>query len=359
MQVHPSRRKAIAKRILAWYADNARDLPWRRTRDPYRIWVSEIMLQQTRVEAVLSYYERWLDAFPTLAELAAASQQRVLQLWEGLGYYSRARNLHRAAQIVCAEHGGRLPNTAEDLRQLPGIGRYTAGAIASIAFGERAPVVDGNIKRVFARVFNLELDIRSPVTEKFLWDIAAQLVPAKSAGDFNQALMELGARVCIPNVPRCNLCPLKGICHAQKLGVQLERPVRGEKAVLPSYIEIVAVLRWNGRVLLIQRPPDGLLGGMWRFPGDRIKGSKNAASFLQNEIARNFGIRIKVGARIQTVQHAYTHFKVTVHAHECALSSTKPPSDTLPNSHWARAADLAAFPMGKVDRQIAQAISNL
>ena len=359
MQVHPSRRKAIAQRILAWYADNARDLPWRRTHDPYRIWVSEIMLQQTRVEAVLSYYDHWLDAFPTVAELAAASQQRVLQLWEGLGYYSRARNLHRAAQVVCAEHGGRLPNTVEDLQQLSGIGRYTAGAIASIAFGERAPVVDGNVKRVLARVFNLEVDIRSTAAEKLLWEIAAQLVPAESAGDFNQALMELGARVCSPNLPRCNQCPLKGICHAQKLGLQSERPVRSEKAALPSHIEIVAVLRWNGRVLLIHRPPDGLLGGMWRFPGGRIKAGNSDISFLRNEIARIFGIQVKVGARIQTVQHAYTHFKVTVHAHECALSPTTSPPDTLPNSHWTSAADLATYPMGKVDRQIAQAISCL
>ena len=359
MQVHSSRRKAIAKRILAWYADNARDLPWRRTRDPYRIWVSEIMLQQTRVEAVLSYYEHWLNTFPTVAELAAASQQRVLKLWEGLGYYSRARNLHRAAQLVCAEHGGRLPNTAEDLQRLPGIGRYTAGAIASIAFGQRAPVVDGNVKRVLARVFNLELDMRSSAAEKLLWEIAAQLVPAESAGDFNQALMELGARVCIPMLPRCNQCPLKGICHAQKLGLQSERPVRSEKAALPSHIEVVAVLRWKGCVLLTQRPPDGLLGGMWRFPGGRIKDAKSAASYLRNEIARNYGMHVKVGARIQTVQHAYTHFKVTVHAHEWTLSPITFPPDTLPSSQWASAADLATFPIGKVDRQIAQAIANL
>ncbi len=343
MQVHPSRRKAITKRILSWYANNARDLPWRRTSDPYRIWVSEIMLQQTRVEAVLSYYERWLNVFPTLAELAAASQQRVLQLWEGLGYYSRARNLHSAAQVVCAEHGGRLPNAVEDLQQLAGIGRYTAGAIASIAFGERAPVVDGNVKRVLARVFNLEVDIRSTAAEKLLWGIAAQLVPAESAGEFNQALMKLGARICIPKLPRCKQCPLKRICHAQKVGLQSERPVRGEKAALPSNIEVVAVLRRNGCVLLTQRPTDGLLGGMWRFPGGRIKAGKSSISFLRNEIARILGMQVKVGARIQTVEHTYTHFKVTVHAHECTLSPIASPPDTMPNSHWARSADLAQW----------------
>ncbi|MBI3119584.1 MAG: A/G-specific adenine glycosylase, partial [Candidatus Hydrogenedentes bacterium] len=217
---------AIRRALLAWYRQEARDLPWRRTADPYRIWISEVMLQQTRVDQGLPYYERFLDAFPDLATLAAASEDQVLKAWEGLGYYTRARNLHKTAQTVAEQHGGKLPERAELLQLLPGVGRYTAGAIASICFGERVPVLDGNVKRVLARVHRIEDSIDDPATEKELWILAAELVPPRGPGEFNQSMMELGARLCTPKKPRCEECPVSAHCSAFAAGVQELLPAR-------------------------------------------------------------------------------------------------------------------------------------
>jgi A/G-specific adenine glycosylase len=248
--------KAFAKRLLDWYARHQRPLPWRRTRDPYRLWVSEIMLQQTQVETVKPYYARWLRRFPTLKALAAAPQQEVLAAWEGLGYYARARNLHRAAQTVMREHAGRIPATVEGLLTLPGIGRYTAGAIASLAFGADAAVLDGNVKRVLARAFDYAEDVKSPRGERDLWALAESLVPSGRAGDYNQALMDLGATICTPRSPACRICPLLGLCLAQRRGVQLERPVVKKRAALPRHTLAAGVIRRRGRVHLLQRPED-------------------------------------------------------------------------------------------------------
>src|SRR6266404_3812291 len=221
-------RETFHRDLLRWYRRQHRQLPWRATRDPYRIWVSEVMLQQTRVDTVLPYYARWLRAFPTIRALAQARADRVLKLWEGLGYYSRARNLHRAAQTVVREYGGKLPRTAEGLRQLPGIGRYTAGAIASIAFDERTPLVDGNVARVFARIFAIRANVKSPRTLDCLWNLAENLLPDTNAGEFNQALMELGALVCTPVNPRCAACPMRRVCLAKARGLVDRLPDRGD-----------------------------------------------------------------------------------------------------------------------------------
>jgi A/G-specific adenine glycosylase len=222
-------KRRVRAALLRWYRANRRDLPWRRTRDPYRIWLSEILLQQTRVETGLPYYERFVAAFPTVADLAAAPLDRVLKLWDGLGYYTRARNLHRAARLVVHERGGVLPRTAEQWQQLPGIGRYTAGAIASIAFDAAVPVVDGNVKRVFARVFCIERCIDAPAIQTELWRIAADLLPPTAPGDFNQSLMELGARLCTPRKPRCADCPIRRCCAAHAAGAQDRLPRRRPK----------------------------------------------------------------------------------------------------------------------------------
>ncbi|MCF6283853.1 MAG: A/G-specific adenine glycosylase, partial [Candidatus Hydrogenedentes bacterium] len=247
----------IRKSLLRWFREEARDLPWRKSCDPYHVWLSEILLQQTRVDQGLPYYERFLVALPTLPDLAAASEDDVLKLWEGLGYYTRARNLHRAARQVMDQYDGRLPEKAELLQMLPGVGRYTAGAIASIAFGERAPVVDGNVKRVLTRLFNIAQPIEDTATDKKLWAIADSLVPASDPGDFNQGMMELGARICTPKKPDCGSCPIVGDCASHKRNLQEKRPVRKPRKAVPHREIVVAVIARDGEYLIGKRGPDG------------------------------------------------------------------------------------------------------
>lgn len=251
---------------MRWYRRHYRDLPWRDTRDPYKIWVSEVMLQQTRVEVVRDYYARWLRVFSTAESLAHARYSRVLKLWEGLGYYSRATNLHRGATIVVREHSGELPRSVESLRTLPGIGRYTAGAIASIAFDQRAALVDGNVARVLARVFAIRANVKLPATEKRLWLLAEQLLPRRRCGEFNQALMELGALVCTPSNPRCEQCPLRRVCIAYECGEQDALPNRGPRRATHQVTRHAALVQRDGKVLLQRRPARGLLANMWELP---------------------------------------------------------------------------------------------
>jgi len=345
--------QAIAAPLLAWYQKHARSLPWRADPTPYRVWVSEIMLQQTRVETVIPYFERWMQAFPTLAALAEASEQEVLRIWEGLGYYSRARNLHRAARQVMAEYQGELPASPTELESLPGIGRYTAGAIASIAFGRDAPALDGNIRRVLTRVFNVTLPARSPQGERLLWELARRSLPPGRAGDFNQALMDLGTAICTPRAPACLICPLMALCQAQALGVQEERPILEARPAIPHYTVTAAVIQRNGTVLIARRPSKGLLGGLWEFPGGKVEPGEDLPTGLRREIQEELGVAIDVDQPFGVYAHAYTHFKVTLHAFTCSLVSGEPQPLEASELHWARPPELFDFPMGKIDRQIA------
>jgi A/G-specific adenine glycosylase len=259
----------VARRVVAHFRSVRRDLPWRRSRDPYAIWVSEIMLQQTRVAAVVPYFERWMARFPTVAALAAAPLDDVLAAWAGLGYYSRARNLHRCAREVVERHGGALPASAADLRGLPGIGRYTAGAIASIAFGQPEPLVDGNVARVLARVYAIDDDIKSSAASRTLWRLAGQMVPPSAPGDFNQGLMELGATVCTPLSPACLVCPLAALCLARAQGRERElprMPGRRRPDELPLIDARALWIERRGKLLLARRTPEGLYGGLWELP---------------------------------------------------------------------------------------------
>jgi A/G-specific adenine glycosylase len=326
--------------------------------------VSEIMLQQTQVETVVPYYGRWLERFPTLAALAAAPQQAVLAAWEGLGYYSRARNLHRAAQLVVSEHGGALPRSVKALRALPGIGRYTAGAIASMAFGLDAAVLDGNVKRVLARLFDFRADVKSPAGEKQLWALAERLVPAGRAGDYNQALMDLGATICTPRAPACLLCPLRELCVAQRLGVQLDRPITPARRPLPLREQAAGVVHKRGQVLLAQRPGRALLGGLWSFPavdcapGSDASGTDQAARarrLLRTALRNDWGLKVTVGAQAQTLQHTFTHFKLKLHVFECRWQAGRLRRSANPR-RWVRVADLDDYPMGKTDRRIADGL---
>ncbi len=342
------------KKLLTWYRKNARDLPWRESKDPYQIWVSEIMLQQTRVETVIPYYTRWMTVFPTLHSLAKARQDQVLSGWEGLGYYSRARNLHQASKIVVEEYQGKLPQDSVSLQALPGIGRYTSGAIASIAFGIDAPVLDGNVRRVYARYFNISTPLQTSGTERILWQIAQEILPSGSAGEFNQALMELGALICHPKNPDCENCPLAESCLANNLNLQESRPVRKKKSPLPHLQVTAAVFQENGKVFLAKRPPDGLLGGMWEFPGGKQKDKETLPETLRREIREELRVPISVGEALGVYHHAYTHYKVTLHAFHCSLNSRDIQLTFHTESAWVSLDSLANYPMGKLDRLISR-----
>lgn len=345
--------------LLDWYQAHARDLPWRNTGDPYAIWVSEIMLQQTRVETVIPYYSRWLKKFPTINSLAQASQQEVLSTWEGLGYYSRARHLHQAAQIVASDFGGQLPQDTKQLVLLPGIGRYTAGAITSIAFGMGEPVLDGNIRRVLARHFDVQEPAGSSAGEKQLWQLAAENLPPGRAGEYNQALMDLGALICTPRDPTCEACPLSKSCKANQLGVQNQRPVKVSRPEIPHYLVSSAIIRRNQRVLIAQRPPRGLLGGLWEFPGGKVEPGEDLVISLQREICEELGVEINIGSPFGIYQHAYTHFRVTLHAFLCELNGRRPRALFHTQIAWSSIANLPDYPMGKIDRQISNSLQGI
>ncbi len=349
-------KEHFSTRLLSWYAEHKRSLPWRGHPDPYAIWISEVMLQQTRVETVIPYFERWMKFFPTIHALASSSQQEVLALWEGLGYYGRARNLHKAAQIVIDEYNGELPGEVRLLRQLPGVGRYTAGAIASIAFSRDEPTLDGNIRRVVARYFNVCEDARSAQGEHHLWMLVSQHLPLGHAGEYNQALMDLGASLCSPQSPKCEQCPIKDNCIAKYLGIQEQRPVRLPKPAIPHHIVTAAVISKDDKVLIACRPPRGLLGGLWEFPGGKLQDGEDLQACLRREIYEELGVEVEVGTQLGEYRHAYTHFRVTLYAFWCNLLQGEPCPIQATDVRWVLPGDLRQFPMGKIDRQISQTL---
>jgi len=345
-RLDPEQRNEIIRRLLRWFRGNARDLPWRRTRDPYLIWLSEIMLQQTRVETVLGYYARFTEAYPCVEDLAAASEEHVLKLWEGLGYYSRARNLLEAARWVVRESGGAFPADARSLIQLPGVGRYTAGAIASIAFGERTPVLDGNVKRVLARLCAVRESIDDTATGKRLWSLAGHLVSARAPGDSNQALMELGARICTPRKPTCGRCPVQTLCRAHEECLTEILPVRRPRKPIPHHEIVAAALFKNGRILFGRRPSRSMLGGLWEFPGGKVNPGETHVEALEREIREEVGLEIEVGDHVAAVNHAYTHFKITLHLYACRVLRGRPEARFHTALKWILPAhlDRHAFP---------------
>lgn len=348
----------LASLLLDWYENNSRELPWRNNPDPYRVWVSEVLLQQTRVETVIPYFQGWMERFPDIQTLAAASLEEVLAAWEGLGYYSRARNLHKAARLILDEFGGEIPKDMWTLQNLPGVGRYTAAAIASIAYGADEAALDGNIRRVLARVFNFQLPARSVQGELRLWDLAETHLPPGRAGDFNQALMDLGATICVPRQPKCPECPLEAICEARALGVQDQRPIQNPKKKTPHYIVTAAVISRNGSVLIARRPLEGLLGGLWEFPGGKLEQGEDLSSCLKREIEEELGVEVKVGSPVGVYNHAYTHFRVTLHAYHCTLVDGEPRPLEVSDLRWVSLNELGGYPMGKIDRQISIDISS-
>ncbi len=347
-------REALREALLRWFAREARPLPWRQDRTPYRIWVAEVMLQQTQAETVKRYYADFLRRFPDVESLAAAPQEAVLKAWEGMGYYRRARLLHRAAQQLVAERGGVLPQEAEALRRLPGIGRYTAGAIASIAFGEAVPAVDGNVRRVMARL----LAWPAPSTGAVEAAVAA-LLPAERPGDFNEALMELGATICRPRSPECRRCPWRTFCRAHRQGAPERYPAPKGHHALPHYEVAAAVLIEAGHVLLAQRRPEDMLGGLWEFPGGKREVGESLEAALQREMKEEMAIRVEVGEALLTLEHAYTHFRITLTAFRCRRVAGEVRCLECADFRWADAATLSAVPMAATDRRIAHVVAPL
>ena len=349
--------KKVSALLLRWFDKNARDLPWRRTRDPYAIWVAEIMLQQTQSDTVKPYYHRFLARFPTVRHLARARLDAILKVWEGLGYYTRARNLHQAAQKIVREFAARLPQTKQELLSLPGVGLYTAGAIASIAFGRDEPLVDGNVTRVLCRLFRIRRDPRSGKVRRNLWSLAEALLPAGRAGSFNQAMMELGATVCLPRSPHCQECPLRKICSAKEHGEQEKLPIRAKKKSLPRLKVAVAVIYKNGRILIDKRKPDGLLGGLWEFPGGKVRKGESLEAALSREIREELGITVRILHPLATVQHSYSHFSVTLHAFKCAYAAGTPTCRTCVDYKWVHPKQLKKYAFPAANKKIMAALN--
>jgi A/G-specific adenine glycosylase len=343
---------ASARRaLLSWYRSAGRDLPWRRTRDPYAIWVSETMLQQTRVEAVIPYYERFLARFPDVGALATADLDDVLSLWAGLGYYSRARNLKRAAEQVVTRFAGRVPDGVDILRELPGVGRYTAGAIASIAFGHPAPIVDGNVARVFARLLGLREPIESSAVKARLWEEAGRLADGPSPGDLNQALMELGARVCTPRAPRCDSCPVSRFCDARAAGDAESLPVRAPKREPKQLHTVAALVLRRGKALAVQRPAKGLLGGLWELPGGEIAARERGPAVLERVLRERTGLDVAKVTRAGRFDYAFTHRALRITVYRCESAGGRVQLDGWDRHRWIAPETFAELPLGTVSKR--------
>lgn len=360
----------LALELLRWYTAHRRDLPWRRTSDPYAIWVSEVMLQQTQVETVRPYYARWLARFPNIRELASAEEADVLKLWQGLGYYSRARRLLAGARAVVAEHKGSIPESVEELLKLPGIGPYSAGAIASIAFNQAVPLVDGNVVRVITRLLGLRGDpTRAPLKSE-IWNLAEQLIAPGRARDSNQALMEFGALVCTPQKPLCLTCPLQAQCEARKRGLTQTLPELPARQAVTQVAMVAALIQRRGRFLLYQVPEDApRWAGMWQFPNVERKSKETATEALVRLGREQLWGKLQVGEHAATLKHSVTRYRITLEAHYCTLQLTSTTSSTANGGtkrgrnvagvgsrqvlRWCSAEELRDLPLPAVHRRLA------
>ena len=338
----------FSNELLQWFHDQRGHItvPGRGSSDPYAIWIAEIMLQQTQVSTVSPYYQAWMDSYPTIAILALASLDQVLKSWEGLGYYSRARNLHRGAQYVMEMHGGSLPSSLKDLIKIPGIGPYTAAAITSIAFGQAVPLIDGNVLRVFTRLERNSDDITRIGTRKYISARLGQLVSKHDPAGFNQGLMDLGRVICTPRKPKCGSCPLVNICQAGLAGDPEHFPVRPKKETIPHYQVVIGLIQREEKILIQKRPVKGLLGGLWEFPGGKIEPGESGEDALLREIQEETGLKVTLGIKIGTIQHAYTHFKITLTAWFCHWEAGEAETRAASENRWITRSEIKkhAFP---------------
>ncbi len=344
--------QSIRKLLSEWYAVSSRRLPWRETRDPYQIWVSEVMLQQTQVKTVVSYFESFITLFPYVETLAAADLERVLKAWEGMGYYARARNLQRAAIEVCELYGGRIPDDPVVFKSLPGVGDYICAAVQSIAFGAPKAVVDGNVKRVLSRMFQIGEPVNRPSASKVFAAAADRLLDRSDPGEFNQAVMELGALVCRPYSPLCGDCPVARHCAARLSARVADFPVRDRRRPVPTRRVAVGVVEKDGRILLTQRQPEGLLGGLWEFPGGKIEDGEKPKAACAREILEETGLSIEVAEHIASVKHAYTHFKVEIDVYRCRFRGGSVVLDGPVDFCWVALDDVRRYPLPKASHKI-------
>ncbi len=347
-------KPSFARSLNAWYRKHARVLPWRKTVDPYKIWISEIMLQQTTVNAVIPYYEKWIKALPTVYDVAKTPPQKILKLWQGLGYYTRVKNIHRSAKMICDIHGGKIPSDAEQLRKLPGFGPYTVGAVLSIAFDQRYSIVDTNVRRVFMRI--LAIEGFANVSQDL--DISKHLekvMPQRNLRTFNQALMELGALICRNREPLCLSCPVSDQCLGYKKGIQEIIP-KPKKRIIKDIDAAIGILRRNGKYLIQKRPSNGLLADLWEFPGGKIKVKESPAEALRRELKEELDIDIKSSRHVMNVQHFYTQFRVNLHVSLCEFESYP-----LPHKHrkWVSLKNLRKYPMPSGSAKIVDRLAKI
>lgn len=307
--VDQAEQENMARALLDWFGRAKRPLPWRRTYAPYEVWISEVMLQQTQMDRGVGYFLRWMERFPDVGAVAAASEEEILSAWEGLGYYRRARFLHAAAKAMCERHGGRVPSDPEALAALPGLGAYTVAAIRGIAFNQDVVVVDANVERVFARLLNIDVPPRKRAAAALIRETARQLLPPGHARDYNQALMEFGALVCKKS-PQCGVCPLISWCESRRLGVERERPVLAPKPAVVPVCTGHGILVHQGRALLVKRPEGGVWAGLWEFPGDELAGDEAPARAAERAFAR-LGLDVRTGDDVGSVRHGYTNHRLT------------------------------------------------
>jgi A/G-specific adenine glycosylase len=347
------RKRTIQTKLLPWFEENKRSMPWRSNRTPYRVWISELMLQQTRVDQVTPYFRRFMKRFPSLKSLAAASQEDVLKLWEGLGYYSRARNLHRAARIIVDKMNGRFPSNPADIIKLPGVGSYTAAAIGSLAFNQDLAVLDGNVIRVLSRLHAYTKDTRSSAARTELQQMAETLLVKGEAGNYNEAMMELGATVCLPRNPKCNACPVVSVCLAARSGCPADYPVKAPKKKVPHIVVGAAVIRnRKSEVLIAQRREKDMLGGLWEFPGGKQENGETIQQCIVRELREELGINVEVENFMITIRHAYSHFTMDMHTYFARIRSGRPRPLHCQDYRWVRVDRLRVFPYSKADLKI-------
>jgi A/G-specific adenine glycosylase len=339
--------------LRAWFRQVCRPLPWRQSRDPYRIWVSEVMLQQTQVATVIPYFQRFLQTFPTLPQLAAAPEEEVLRLWEGLGYYRRARSLHRAAKIIAAEYGGEVPREAEALARLPGIGRYTLGAILSQAFDQRYPAVDANAARVLCRLAAWDQPLENSATQRWLQASAEAILPEQDVGEFNQALMELGSLVCKPRNPECLLCPVQRWCQAARRGIQEQLPIKAREKQPCAIVEAGVVIRHQHRLLLLKRCADAARwAGLWEFPHVALGNGDDLPTAVQQMAVNDLGLKIEPGKFLGVIAYGVTRFRYQMHVVEARRIAGRLRLRNHEEARWARPEELADLPMPSPQRRV-------
>jgi len=362
--VEPPHERAFRVELTEWFERHQREMPWRETgldgrRNPYRVWLAEVMLQQTRVDTATPYFLRFVEAFPSIHELATAPLDDVLKLWEGLGYYSRARNLHKAAKAVVAEHDGVIPDTEDAFRALPGVGPYTSAAVLSLAFDRPLAVLDGNVIRVLARVFALDADVKQGATRRDLQATMDTLLDPADPGRFNEAVMELGATVCTPRSPACGRCPLRTICAAAASGTPEAYPVSSKAKPIPHHTIVVGLIRDDqGRLLIQRRPEDAMLGGLWEFPGGKGEPGETLPDACQREIQEETGLEVHVGEEVARVKHAYSHFRITMHAFDCTPVGGELVSVTGEPQRWVAATEFDTYAFPRANRRVLEQLQN-